>query len=112
MTQQDFGPAWMRGRRGYIGAAMAVLVLVVLVVARFASPAEVAVAETAAPNEALPVVVDTTPAVDSAAIADSIAAADSAAGPSIVMADASPEELFDFPPITDGVPRMRRPAVV
>ncbi|HEX6133275.1 MAG TPA: putative glycoside hydrolase [Longimicrobiales bacterium] len=112
MTQQVFSQEWMRGRRVYIGAGLIALMLVVLAVARFAPPADVAVAETAAPETA-PAVTDSAAAADSAALADSLAAAEAAAAePAIVLEGASDAELFGFAPIEDGVPRMRRPSVV
>lgn len=107
---------WVRGRRGYMAGAVMALVLVVFAVARFAPPADVAVADAAAQTEAEAAAAQ--PGGDSAAaaaaIADSIAAAEElAAGePAILLADASTEEMFGFASITDGVPRMRRPDAV
>src|SRR5690606_2965119 len=108
--------SWARGRRGFTAGTVAALLLVVLAVARFAPPADVAVAEAPGTETAAP-------ALDSAALAaavvDSIAAADAAAAdsaaaaePAILMADASTEEMFGFSAITDGVPRVERPAVI
>ena len=105
---------WVRGRRGYMAGAVVALVLVVFAVARFAPPADMAVAE--APNEAPSAAAQA--AIDSAAlaaaVADSVAAAEevAAAEPEILLANASSEEMFGFSPIEDGVPRMQRPDAV
>src|SRR5690606_33180041 len=85
---------WVRGRRGYMAGAVVALVLVVFAVARFAPPADMAVAE--APNEAPSAAAQA--AIDSAAlaaaVADSVAAAEevAAAEPEILLANASSEE--------------------
>lgn len=103
--------AWTRRRRRTMAAAMAALVLLVVAVARFAPPADVAVAEASAESAA---------AAAQAASGTADAAADSvtsaselaSAEPAILLADASNETLFGFAPIADGVPRMARPDVV
>jgi hypothetical protein len=113
MAQRDLDvrktvSTWLRRRRGYMAGAVAALILVVLTVARFAPPAEVAVAESRA---------DAPASIDGAAtpVADSEAAAEEGANGSestIVLAAASAEELFGFDAIENGVPRAARPAVV
>ncbi|HEX6309596.1 MAG TPA: putative glycoside hydrolase [Longimicrobiales bacterium] len=113
MTQQRFSREWVRGRRGYLGAGLIALMLVVLAVARFAPPADVAVAETAAPEAAAAAQMGGAVPGDGA-LPDSLAAGDSAAASAsgIVLEGAADAELFGFAPIEDGVPRMRRPSVV
>lgn len=117
MAQQDFDvrqtvSGWVRGRRRYMAGALTALVLVVFAVARFAPPADVAVAEAPAPA-AEP---DEQAAIDSAAVAvaDSAAAAAelAEAESGIVLANASSEQMFGFASITDGVPRVKRPDVI
>jgi hypothetical protein len=102
---------WMRGRRRYLAAAMVALVLLVVTVARFAPPADVALAGVESDaagqaergsNEAMSAV------TDSATVAEELETAETA----IVLAEASSEALFGFSPIEDGVPRVARPEVM
>ncbi|HSJ30409.1 MAG TPA: putative glycoside hydrolase [Longimicrobiales bacterium] len=117
MAQQDFDvrqtvSGWVRGRRRYMAGALTALVLVVFAVARFAPPADVAVAEAPAPaaEPGEQATIDSA----AAAVADSVAAAAelAEAESGIVLANASTEQLFGFASITDGVPRVKRPDVI
>jgi hypothetical protein len=101
---------WVRGRRGYMAGAVVALVLVVFAVARFAPPADVALAEgQAAPAPAAGENGGAEAVEDSVAAAEEIAAT---AAPEIVLEGASTREMFGFATIEDGVPRVARPDVV
>jgi hypothetical protein len=100
----------MAGRRGYMAGAVLALVLVVFAVARFAPPADIALAE--APVAPAPEA-GADAATDS--VDDAVAAAaeiDGTATSGIVLDGASSSQMFGFAKITDGVPRMAKPAVV
>ncbi|MBR9988554.1 MAG: putative glycoside hydrolase [Gemmatimonadetes bacterium] len=107
---------WMNGRRRYMAAAMVALVFMVVAVARFAPPADIASAEAAAEAPAERVQAEQAALEGAALHADSVAAAEAlaagAAGQEIVMAGATSEQMFGFAPITDGVPRVPRPDVM
>jgi hypothetical protein len=101
---------WVRGRRGYMAGAVVALVLVVFAVARFAPPADVALADAPAARAPAAVANGGADAVeDSAAAAEEIAAT---AAPAIVLEGASTREMFGFATIEDGVPRVARPGGV
>lgn len=101
---------WARGKRGFMAGSVAALVLVVFAVARFAPPADVAMADAAEAVEAAAAQASS----DSAAVVDSVAAAAELSDAELViaLADATGEEMFGFSPITDGVARVARPEVV
>jgi hypothetical protein len=114
MTQQKHEQnarpsAKLAGRRGYVLAATGALFVVVVAMARFAPPANVVVMEEAVVAEPVTELVDEA-APDAAAgdeVTTELAPADSPA-----MQSASPDQLFGFPAITDGVPRVTKPAAV
>jgi hypothetical protein len=95
------------GRRHAAFGGGAVLVLAVLAVARFAPPADPVAPLPAAEQPTAPAAAEVvTPVVETMVEPDSLLAG----GP----ANARPVDaaLFAFPPITDGVPRMRKPDAV
>ena len=123
MAQRDLDvrtavSGWARGRRGFMAASIAALLLIVVAVARFAPPADMAAAEAAAQADAAAATVgadnEGEPSGDVPAGTDSatIEAADAAAGETAVLAGASPAAMFGFPAIEDGVARVKRPAVM
>lgn len=99
--------AWLRNRRGYAAASVLALVMIVIAVARFSPATEVVVAEQTAPEPQPDIVAETAPVPEETA---EEAAGEGTTG--IVMGSASDAQLFDFPAITDGVPRVAKPAAV
>jgi hypothetical protein len=97
----------LTGRRGYMAAAMAILIMAALTVSRFGPPAS----EAHVPDEA-----DMLQTSSTAGVAGEPAAergADSAPPESPPSPqDVGGTELFAIPPIADGVPRSAKPAVV
>jgi hypothetical protein len=99
----------LAGRRGYMMAGTAALFAVVVAMARFAPPADIVIADEAVAAEpaAAPV------SDDDAAVATTEDGSLADESESVTaMASASTAELFDFPSITDGVPRVAKPAAV
>ncbi|MGH7446880.1 MAG: putative glycoside hydrolase [Longimicrobiales bacterium] len=102
---------WTRGRRGFMAAVIAGLILMVVAVARFAPAADMATAASAADAEAAGA--QPAAAGDAGAVAGDAAAVDElTAAPAIVLEGASAADLFGFPTIANGVPRVARPAAV
>jgi hypothetical protein len=98
----------LTGRRGHMAGAIAILIAATLTFVRFAPPAGV---PAGADNGGIEAVSDGAPVAEQ--LADATNAEPSGGDPGEAAAPPLEDtELFAFPPITDGVPRVSRPEVV